>query len=143
MALNAVLNWMPWVAVGDFANLGQLTGINAVQLIGLIVTAANNARMHKKNCRQFAHHLKLISNLLEQLNLTELMQRSETREPLEQFEDSLRRAVVLVEGCRDKSYLYLVAMGWVYVQKFRDYQDDIDRYLRLIPLIALVEDSRV
>jgi hypothetical protein len=143
MALAAIAGWMPWVAIGDVANIGQLTGINAVQLIGMIVQAANNARMHKKNCRQFAHHLKLISNLLEQLSLTDLKERPETREPLEQFEESLRKAVLLVESCRDKSYLYLVAMGWVYVNKFRDYQDEIDKYLRLIPLISLVEDSRV
>jgi hypothetical protein len=128
--------------MGDLANAGQLTGINAVQLISMIVSAANNARMHKKNCRQFAQHLKLISNLLEQLNLTDLKERPETGEPLELFEDALRKAVVLVESCRDKSYLYLVAMGWTYVNKFRDYQDEIDKYLKLIPLISLVEDNR-
>jgi len=136
-------NWVPWLAVGDIANVGQLAGINAVQLISMIVTAANNARMHKKNCRQFAQHLKLISNLLEQLNLTDLKRRPECREPLELLEQSLRKAVVLVESCRDKSYLYLVAMGWVYVTKFRDYQDEIDKYLKLIPLISLVENTRV
>lgn len=137
------MSWVPWLSLGDVANAGQLAGINAVQLISMIVTAANNARMHKKNCRQFAHHLKLISNLLEQLNLTDLKERPETGEPLELFEDALRKAVVLVESCRDKSYLYLVAMGWTYVNKFRDYQDEIDKYLKLIPLISLVEDNRV
>ncbi|CAM6027315.1 unnamed protein product [Sphagnum balticum] len=142
MALAAAFNWMPWLALGDVANIGQLTGLNAVQLIGLIIRAANNARMHKKNCRQFAQHLKLISNLLEQLSFSELTKREETREPLALFEESLRKAVVLVESCRDKSYLYLVAMGWVYVNKFREYEDEIDKYLKLIPLISLVEDSR-
>jgi len=136
------MSWVPWASMGDLANAGQLTGINAVQLISMIVAAANNARMHKKNCRQFAQHLKLISNLLEQLNLTDLKERPETGEPLELFEDALRKAVVLVESCRDKSYLYLVAMGWTYVNKFRDYQDEIDKYLKLIPLISLVEDNR-
>ncbi len=34
-------------------------------------------------------------------------------------------------------------MGWVYVTKFRDYQDEIDKYLKLIPLISLVEKNRV
>lgn len=143
MALAAAFNWMPWLAIGDVANVGQLTGLNAVQLIGMIIRAANNARMHKKNCRQFAQHLKLISNLLEQLSFSELTKREETREPLALFEESLRKAVVLVESCRDKSYLYLVAMGWVYVNKFREYEDEIDKYLKLIPLISLVEDSRV
>jgi hypothetical protein len=136
-------NWASWVAVGDIANVGQLTGVNAIQLIAMVIKAANNARMHKKNCRQFAQHLKLISGLLEQLNLTDLKRRPECREPLELLEQALRKAVILVESCRDKSYLYLVAMGWVYVTKFRDYQDEIDRYLKLIPLISLVETSRV
>jgi hypothetical protein len=80
---------------------------------------------------------------LEQLSLTDLKERPECREPLELLEAALRKAVVLVESCRDKSYLYLVAMGWVYVTKFRDYQDEIDKYLKLIPLISLVENSRV
>ncbi|KAG0621052.1 hypothetical protein M758_4G264700 [Ceratodon purpureus] len=140
--MAALFNWMPWLAMGDVANVGQLAGINAVQLIAMIVKAANNARMHKKNCKQFAQHLKLISNLLDQLNFTDLKERPECREPLEHLENALRKAVILVESCRDKSYLYLVAMGWVYVTKFRDYQDEIDKYLKLIPLISLVENSR-
>lgn len=45
---------------GAAANVAQLAGLDAVRLITLIATAANNARMHKKNCRQFAKHLKLI-----------------------------------------------------------------------------------
>ncbi len=143
MALAAVFSWVPWLAMGDVANIGQLTGVNALQLISMIVTAANNARMHKKNCRQFAQHLKLISNLLEQLTFSQILQHAETREPLVHFEEALRKAVILVESCRDRSYLYLVAMGWVYVNKFREYQDEIDKYLRLIPLISLVEDTRV
>jgi hypothetical protein len=141
MAMAAVMGWVPWLAVGDVANVGQLAGVNAVQLIAMIVRAASNARMHKRNCRQFAQHLKLISNLLEQLSAADLQRRPETREPLALLEESLRKAVVLVESCRDKSYLYLVAMGWTYVTKFRDYQDEIDKYLRLVPLISLVQDT--
>ncbi|PHU29802.1 Anthranilate phosphoribosyltransferase, chloroplastic [Capsicum chinense] len=52
--------------------LHRLTGIDAVRLIGVIVKAAGTAQMHKTNCRQFAQHLKLIGNLLEQLKITEL-----------------------------------------------------------------------
>lgn len=141
--MASFFSWLPWLAVGDFANVAQLSGVNAVQLITMVVKAANNARMHKANCRQFAQHLKLISNLLQKLNLTDLKKRPESREPLELLEQALRKAVLLVESCRDKSYLYLVAMGWVYVTKFRDFQDEIDRYLKLIPLISLVENTRV
>ncbi|XP_027347339.1 protein MID1-COMPLEMENTING ACTIVITY 1 [Abrus precatorius] len=132
-----------WEHFGELANVAQLTGIDAVRLIGMIVKAANTARMHKKNCRQFAQHLKLIGNLLEQLKISELMRYPETREPLEQLEDALRRSYILVNSCQDRSYLYLLAMGWNIVYQFRKAQNEIDRYLRLVPLITLVDNARV
>ncbi|RZB78865.1 Protein MID1-COMPLEMENTING ACTIVITY 1 isoform E [Glycine soja] len=132
-----------WDQMGELANVAQLTGVDAVRLIGMIVRAASTARMHKKNCRQFAQHLKLIGNLLEQLKISELKKYPETREPLEQLEDALRRSYILVNSCQDRSYLYLLAMGWNIVYQFRKAQNEIDRYLRLVPLITLVDNSRV
>jgi hypothetical protein len=132
-----------WDHMGDFANIAQLTGVDAVKLIAMIVKAASTARMHKKNCRQFAMHLKLIGNLLEQLKISELKRYPETREPLEQLEDALRRSYMLVNSCQDRSYLYLLAMGWNIVYQFRKAQNEIDRYLRLVPLITLVDNARV
>ncbi|OIV93569.1 hypothetical protein TanjilG_04801 [Lupinus angustifolius] len=132
-----------WDHFGEIANVAQLTGIDAVRLIGMIVKAASTARMHKKNCRQFAKHLKLIGNLLEQLKISELKRYPETREPLEQLEDALRRSYILVNSCQDRSYLYLLAMGWNIVYQFRKAQNEIDRYLRLVPLITLVDNARV
>lgn len=132
-----------WEHFGEIANVAQLTGLDAVRLIGMIVKAATTARMHKKNCRQFAQHLKLIGNLLEQLKISELKKYPETREPLEQLEDALRRSYILVNSCQDRSYLYLLAMGWNIVYQFRKAQNEIDRYLRLVPLITLVDNSRV
>ena len=129
--------------MGELANVAQLTGVDAVRLIGMIVRAASTARMHKKNCRQFAQHLKLIGNLLEQLKISELKKYPETREPLEQLEDALRRSYILVNSCQDRSYLYLLAMGWNIVYQFRKAQNEIDRYLRLVPLITLVDNARV
>lgn len=61
-----------WDQLGELANVAQLTGIDAVRLVGMIVRAASTARMHKRNCRQFAQHLRLIGNLLEQLKISEL-----------------------------------------------------------------------
>lgn len=121
----------------------QLTGLNAVALVGLIVKASTTARMHKRNCRQFAQHVKLIGNLLEQLKISEMKKYPETREPLEQLEDALRRSYLLVNSCQDRSYLYLMAMGWSIVYQFRLAQEEIDRYLRIIPLIALLDNARV
>lgn len=129
--------------MGDIATIAQLTGLDAVKLIGLIVKAANTARLHRKNCRQFANHLKLIGNLLEQLKISELKRYPETREPLEQLEDALRRSYLLVNSCQDRSYLYLLAMGWNIVYQFRKAQNEIDRYLKLVPLITLVDNARV
>ncbi|MQM13822.1 hypothetical protein Taro_046747 [Colocasia esculenta] len=132
-----------WQNLGDIGTVGQLMGVDAVQLIKMIVQAANTARMHKKNCRQFAQHLKLIGNLLEQLKISELKKYPETREPLDQLEDALRRSYVLVSSCQDRSYLYLLAMGWNIVYQFRKAQTEIDRYLRIVPLITLVDNLRV
>nr|GMC57437.1 protein MID1-COMPLEMENTING ACTIVITY 1-like [Ipomoea batatas] len=116
-----------WELLGEMANVAQLTGIDAARLIGMIVKAASTAKMHKKNCRQFALHLKLIGNLLEQLKISDLKMYPETREPLE----------------TDRSYLYLLAMGWSIVYQFRKAQNEIDRYLKIIPLITLVDNTRV
>ncbi|XVE87466.1 hypothetical protein DITRI_Ditri18aG0119600 [Diplodiscus trichospermus] len=132
-----------WEHFGEIANVAQLAGFDAVRLIAMIVKAASTARMHKKNCRQFAQHLKLIGNLLEQLKISELKKYPETREPLEQLEDALRRSYILVNSCQDRSYLYLLAMGWNIVYQFRKAQNEIDRYLKLVPLITLVDNARV
>lgn len=132
-----------WENFGEIANVAQLAGLDAVKLIGMIVKAASTARMHKKNCRQFAQHLKLIGNLLEQLRITELKMYPETREPLEYLEDALRRSYILVNSCQDRSYLYLLAMGWNIVYQFRKAQNEIDQYLKIIPLITLVDNARV
>ncbi|BBN12371.1 hypothetical protein Mp_5g19510 [Marchantia polymorpha subsp. ruderalis] len=134
---------MEWVVIGEIANVVQISA--SLKLIYSIVAAASNARMHKRNCRQFAQHLKLIANLLEQLkpqDVDEYPEYRDTREPLDHLERCLKRALTLVENCRDKSYLYLIAMGWHIVNQFKDYQYEIDRYLRLIPLISLVENHR-
>ncbi|KAM7516109.1 hypothetical protein LguiA_005692 [Lonicera macranthoides] len=132
-----------WEHFGEIANVAQLTGIDAVRLIGMIVKAASTARLHKKNCRQFAQHLKLIGNLLEQLKISELKRYPETREPLEQLEEALRRSFILINSCQDRSYLYLLAMGWNIVYQFRKAQNEIDNYLKIIPLITLVDNARV
>ncbi|KAF3440333.1 hypothetical protein FNV43_RR18617 [Rhamnella rubrinervis] len=102
-----------------------------------------NDNANSGNIWQFAQHLKLIGNLLEQLKISELKKYPETREPLEQLEDALRRSYILVNSCQDRSYLYLLAMGWNIVYQFRKAQNEIDRYLRLVPLITLVDNSRV
>ncbi|KAM3265213.1 hypothetical protein P3L10_002207 [Capsicum annuum] len=85
----------------------------------MIVKAATTTQMHKTNCGQFAQHLKLTGNLLEQLKITELKRYPKTREPLEHLEDALRRSYILVKCCQDKRNIYLLAMRWNIVYQFR------------------------
>ncbi|KAL2520389.1 Protein MID1-COMPLEMENTING ACTIVITY 1 [Forsythia ovata] len=77
------------------------------------------------------------------LKIPELKKYPETREPLEQLEDALRRSFILVNSCQDRSYFYLLAMGWNIVYQFRRAQTEIDQYLKIIPLITLVDNARV
>ncbi|CAL9766878.1 unnamed protein product [Musa acuminata subsp. burmannicoides] len=132
-----------WGPVGDVASVMQLVGVDAVSLIRMIIKVASDARMHRKNCRQFAHQLKLVGNLLEQLRISELRKHRSTREPLELLEDALRRSYILVNSCQDRSYLYLLVMGWDIAKQLGSAQAEIARYLDLIPLITLVDIQRV
>lgn len=117
--------------------------MDAVRIISLIVKSARNAKMHRGNCAQLATHMKMIGNLLEKLKPTELSRDQATREPLEGLEEALGRALALVESCRDRSYLYLLAMGWTVVYQFRQVQAEIDRYLKILPLISLLDGYRI
>lgn len=123
-----------------------VTGVNLFGLITMITTAAKHATTHRTNCEQMAGHVKMIGNLLDKLKSNDtdhLMSFPATGEPLDLLEESLRKALDLVESCREKSYLYMLAMGWSVVYQFRRVQADIDRYLKLVPLISLVHESRI
>ncbi|KAH0686086.1 hypothetical protein KY284_016639 [Solanum tuberosum] len=68
---------------------------------------------------------------------------SATAEPLEGLEEALGKALELVDSCREKSYFYMLAMGWNVVYQFRRVQSEIDRYLKLVPLISVVHEFRM
>ncbi|XP_075671937.1 protein MID1-COMPLEMENTING ACTIVITY 1-like [Castanea sativa] len=125
------------------AQAPPLLEVDALGLSNMIVSSAQNTATHRKNCEQLAEHVRLIGNLLEKLKSTDLMNLPATKEPLEGLEEALRKALELVESCREKSYLYMLAMGWNVVYQFRQVQADIDRYLRLVPLISLVQEFRM
>ncbi|KDP44714.1 hypothetical protein JCGZ_01214 [Jatropha curcas] len=124
-------------------SIAQVTGVDALGLANMIISAARNATTHRRNCEQLAEHVKLISNLLEKLKSSDLMNLPATKEPLEGMEDALRKALDLVENCKDNSYLYMLAMGWNVVYQFRQVQAELDRYLKLVPLISLVHEFRM
>uniref|UniRef100_A0A6N2KM98 MCAfunc domain-containing protein n=1 Tax=Salix viminalis TaxID=40686 RepID=A0A6N2KM98_SALVM len=93
------------------ANLAQVAGVDALSLANMIISSARNATAHKKNCEQLAEHVKIISNLLEKIKSTDLVNLPATKEPLDCLEEALRKAFDLVESCKEKSYLYMLAMG--------------------------------
>jgi len=85
----------------------------------------------------------MIGNLLVTLESTEVARLPATKEPLDGLQEALRKALELVESCKDKSYLYMLAMGWSVVNQFRHVQTQIDRHLQLVPLISAVHDFRM
>ncbi|XP_058207304.1 cell number regulator 13-like isoform X4 [Rhododendron vialii] len=125
------------------ASIAQAAGVDAVGLINLTVAAARNSTTHRRNCDRLASHVRMIGNLLEKLKTTGLRSFPATGEPLDLLEEALGKALELVESCREKSYLYMLAMGWSVVYRFRLVQNEIDRYLKLVPLISLVHEYRM
>lgn len=125
------------------ASIAQAAGVDAVGLINLTVAAARNATTHRRNCDRLASHVRMIGNLLEKLQPTGLRSFPATGEPLDLLEEALGKALELVESCREKSYLYMLALGWSVVYRFRLVQKEIDRYLKLVPLISLVHEYRM
>ncbi|KAG7993301.1 hypothetical protein I3843_02G172000 [Carya illinoinensis] len=121
---------------------GALEALNLANMI-IIMSSAQNATTHRTNCEQLSEHVRLIGNLLEKLKSTDLTKLPATKEPLDGLEEALRKALRLVESCRDKSCLYMLAMGWNVVYQFRQVQDEIDHFLRLVPLISLVHEFRM
>ncbi|PON45728.1 PLAC8 motif-containing protein [Trema orientale] len=124
-------------------SLAHHAGFNALTLTNAILSSARNAATHRRNCEQLAEHVRVIGNLLDKLRSTDLIKLPAVVEPLDELEAALKRALELVESCRDKSCLYMLAMGWSVVYQFRQVQDEIDRYLRLVPLISLVHEFRM
>ncbi|XVE69474.1 hypothetical protein DITRI_Ditri09bG0155000 [Diplodiscus trichospermus] len=119
------------------------SALGSLGLTTIIISSARNASTHRNNCEQLAEHVKLIGNLLEKLKSTDLVTLPAIKEPLDGLEQALKKALELVGSCRDKSCLYMVAMGWSIVYQFRQVQAEIDRYLKLVPLISLVHEFRM
>jgi hypothetical protein len=71
-----------------------------------------------------------------------LRQHLETRRPLEQLDAALFRAYKLVRSCaqqqKNTSQLYQMFTGADVAAKLRLAQEEIDRYINLIPMITLV-----
>ncbi|CAL5049898.1 unnamed protein product [Urochloa decumbens] len=137
-----------WDEVGRAGNLLQLLGVDAFGLASMITQAALTARRNRAACLQLAEHVRIVEGLLRRLQMLPQMRRHpETRRPLEQLDDALRRAYLLVRSCGQemdlRGYLYQLLTGAHTAASLRAAEEEIDRYIRLIPMIGLVATVRV
>ncbi|KAM0912552.1 hypothetical protein ACQ4PT_012715 [Festuca glaucescens] len=130
-----------WATLGQASSVAQLVGVDALGLVSMVVQAALVARRHRDACVRLAQHVELVGSLLGELEVAELMRREATRRPLEQLRCALRRCYALVTACQDCGYLRRLLLGARMADELRAAQHEIDMFIRLIPLIALVDNS--
>ncbi|CAO2145025.1 unnamed protein product [Urochloa humidicola] len=131
-----------WNGVGQVANIVQLAGVDAYGLISMIVEAARTAKRNRETCQLLARRARMIGDLLQQLERTQLMHHMETRIPVEQLEETLRHAYILIASCRDSGYLHSFCMGGKQADQLREVQNEITFYLQLFPLVSFVDNTR-
>jgi hypothetical protein len=127
--------------VGQVATVAQLVGVDAYGLITMIAEAAQTVRRNRATCRQLARRVEMIGDLLRQLHAAQksITQRPETRRPVEELEETLRRAYLLVRSCQRRGYMYRCFMGTRHADELREVQGEIGFYLQLFPLISYVD----
>ncbi|CAL5049868.1 unnamed protein product [Urochloa decumbens] len=128
-----------WTVLGQASNVAQIVGVDALGLVSMVVQAALAARRHRDACRRLAQHVEVVGGLLRELELAELMRREATRRPLEQLSGALRRCYDLVTACQDCGYLRRLLAGARMAEELRAAEQEIDMFIRLVPLIALVD----
>ncbi|KAG2613892.1 hypothetical protein PVAP13_4KG399800 [Panicum virgatum] len=132
-----------WTVLGQASNVAQLVGVDALGLVSMVVQAALAARRHRDACRRLAQHVEIVGGLLRELELAELMRREATRRPLEQLRGALRRCYALATACQDCGGGYLGRLFWGtrMAAELRAAEQEIDMFIRLVPLIALVDTT--
>ncbi|KAM0912554.1 hypothetical protein ACQ4PT_012716 [Festuca glaucescens] len=130
-----------WGTLGQASSVAQLVGVDVLGLVSMVVQAALVARRHRDACVRLAQHVDLVGRLLVELELAELMRREATRRPLEQLGAALRRCYALISACQDCSYVRRLLLGARMAEELRAAQHEIDMFIGLIPLIALVDNS--
>nr|CAB3468863.1 unnamed protein product [Digitaria exilis] len=132
-----------WTFLGQASNVVQLVGVDALGLVSMVVQAALVAHRHRGACRRLAQHVEIVGDLLQELELADLMRREATRRPLEQLAGALRWCYALVTACQDCGYLRTLLTGARMAEELRAAEQEIDMYIRLVPLISLVDTNHV
>nr|XP_018677694.1 PREDICTED: cell number regulator 13 isoform X2 [Musa acuminata subsp. malaccensis] len=118
------------------ALIGDLTTV--AQLIAKISDAVSTARDLPRVCRRFAVHLQDVGRHLEPLKRAELDEA--TQQTLANLQRTLEWSYDVIVNCSRRSYAYRLIKGKSIRDKIREAQDEIDRILRLFPLIQLSQD---
>ena len=129
--------------LGQAATIAQLSGLDAFGLTSMIMQAVHTVRRNKKACRQLEHRVQMIADLLQSMEGSEMMQRPETRRPLNGLEHTLRRAYILVTSCQNSRNIYLFFYGEKLANKFSEVQNSIDFYLQLFPVLSHIDTTRL
>uniref|UniRef100_A0ACD5UB85 Uncharacterized protein n=1 Tax=Avena sativa TaxID=4498 RepID=A0ACD5UB85_AVESA len=131
-----------WIGVGQVSSVAQLAGIDAYGLIKMIVDAVQTVRKNKEACQKLARRVKMIGDLLQELQEAQLMQHRDTRNPVEQLEETLRRAFMLITTCQESSFMYHCFTGGNHAYQIQEVESDIAFYLQIFPLVSHVDTSR-
>lgn len=118
------------------ALIGDLTTV--AQLIAKISDAVSTARDLPRVCWRFAVHLQDIGRHLEPLRGAQLDKA--TQQTLANLQRTLEWSYDVIVNCSRRSYAYRLIKGKSIRDKIREAQDEIDRILRLFPLIQLSQD---
>ncbi|PVH34595.1 hypothetical protein PAHAL_8G255900 [Panicum hallii] len=122
-------------------DIAKLAGVDAVKLVVMIVQAARTARHNKKTCQQLVQHVQIIGDLLRKLQSSEMMQQPEIRNGLNELEQILREAYMLVTSCQNNNYVYHLFMGGRQADQFRVLQNRLNSCLQVFPLISHIDTA--
>ncbi|KAF7046113.1 LOW QUALITY PROTEIN: hypothetical protein CFC21_112311 [Triticum aestivum] len=128
--------------MSQVASIAQLAGVDAYGLITMIVEAARTVRRNRETCQLLARRVKMIGDLLQQLESMQLMQHTETRNPAEQLEETLRHTYMLIRAHHNEITFYSCFLGGKQADQLHQVQNEITFYLQLFPLVSFVDTSR-
>ncbi|KAG2632426.1 receptor-like serine/threonine-protein kinase SD1-6 [Panicum virgatum] len=129
--------------LGQAATIAQLSGLDAFGLTSMIMKAVHTVRRNKKACKQLEQRVQMIADLLQSIEGSEMMQRPETRRPLDGLEHTLCCAYILVTSCQNSRNIYLFFYGEKLANKFSEVQNSIDFYLQLFPVLSHIDTTRL
>uniref|UniRef100_A0A0E0MHY1 non-specific serine/threonine protein kinase n=1 Tax=Oryza punctata TaxID=4537 RepID=A0A0E0MHY1_ORYPU len=126
-----------WNCVGQAANIAQLAGFGALELITMIVQRAETVRWNKDECRQLSLRAKTFINLLPWLEDTETV---EVRKEKDKLVLVLCRACILVERCNSKNLVCHFLLAGMLADELRALHKELDRQLGDLQVVLQVID---